>query len=183
MLRRKLAISVALALLLCSGLADAEKAEFDYAASGPYLHAAVIQTFERFVEPVSGGRVGFDIAMGARFWRYAAAELEFQAVPNWNLRGIEQSTYGITANVKGYLPVGRFQPFLLAGLGTLITEPDSRVGHTSTARFAYRLGGGVDVFVWKERALVSLSYGYTGNFDGYGYTALYWTIGYHFAGD
>jgi opacity protein-like surface antigen len=182
MLSRKLVILLGLLLLLNGGMARAADEWEDFALSGPYLHAGVVQAFEQFDRSSNSSTVGFDIALGARFWRYLAAEIEFQAVPNWEIAGVEETTYGITANLKGYWPIWRFQPYVVAGLGTIISEPDRRVGITTIARFAYRLGLGVDVFAWR-RAIVSVGYGYTGNLDDYGYTALYWRVGWHFEGD
>jgi opacity protein-like surface antigen len=175
------ALLVGLSLSLPAA-ASAEDEAQDYAESGAYLHGAVIQAFEAFDVPATNTRVGFDLALGGRFWRYLAGEVEFQAVPYWKLQGIEQSTYGITANAKGYFPIGRFQPYILAGLGTLISEPNQTVGVNTVARFAYRFGVGIDVFVWK-RAIMSVGYGYTGNLADFGYSALYWRIGYHFESD
>jgi opacity protein-like surface antigen len=179
---RTFAILLGLSLLIGSGVASAADESFDFAGSGPYLDIGVVQAWEQFDRPATNSRVGFDVAMGARFWRYLGAEIEFQAVPYWEIEGIEQSTYGITANAKGYLPIWRFQPYVLAGIGTIISEPNQTVGVNTVARLGYRFGVGTDVFVWR-RATVSVSYGYMGNLADYGYTALYWRIGWHFAGD
>jgi opacity protein-like surface antigen len=62
----------------------------------------------------------------------------------------------VTANAKGYLLTGRFQPFLLLGLGgmTARTElKDSAGGSLASQRqegFAARFGGGLDVYVTKN---------------------------------
>jgi opacity protein-like surface antigen len=76
---------------------------------------------------------------------------------------------------KGYFPTGRFQPFVLAGIGTLISEQ----GSDHIARFAYRFGGGLDVFL-TESIYLSASYRYTGNLDDFGYTNMLYLVGYHF---
>ena len=55
-----------------------------------------------------------------------------------------------TANVKGYLLTGRFQPFLLVGGGAMTAE---FTGLSATARlnnFAMRFGGGIDLYATKH---------------------------------
>jgi opacity protein-like surface antigen len=69
--------------------------------------------------------------------------------------------------------MSRYQPFILAGGGLLISQH----GTDHSLRYGYRLGLGVDVFV-TDAFYLSMSYRYTGNLDDYGYTSLLWGIGY-----
>jgi opacity protein-like surface antigen len=154
---------------------DAVADEPDYARPGPYMQVGLVQAWGQFKDPTVPSRVGINLAVGGRFIQYAAAELDFEGVPNWSIYGRETTTYAIMANGKGYFPIGRFQPFVLAGIGTLISEQ----GNDHIARFAYRFGGGLDVFL-TESIYLSASYRYTGNLDDFGYTNMLYLVGYHF---
>jgi opacity protein-like surface antigen len=63
----------------------------------------------------------------------------------------------VTANAKGYLLTGRFQPFLLFGLGGMTVEFEARDHVGAGLRvseheegFATRFGGGLDVYATKN---------------------------------
>lgn len=62
----------------------------------------------------------------------------------------------VTANAKGYLLTGRFQPFLLVGLGGMTAKVEAKdsVGAGLTSQredgFAARFGGGLDVYATKN---------------------------------
>jgi opacity protein-like surface antigen len=162
--------------LLCLEATSARAAEGpDYARPGPYLQAAGVQGFGHFGEEDVSSRPGLNLAIGGRFTRYIAAELDFEGVINWELAGRDSTTYAVMANAKAYYPIRRIQPFVLAGIGTLITEH----GNDHKARFAGRLGGGFDLFV-TDSIYLSLSYRYTGNFDNVGYSSILYGVGYHF---
>ena len=60
-------------------------------------------------------------------------------------------------------------------MGTLI----SLQGKKDVARFAYRLGAGVDLYV-SNSIYLSLAYRYTGNFDDFAYANLLFGVGYRF---
>ena len=82
-------------------------------------------------------------------------ELEFQAVT-------------FTGNLKAYLPLGRFQPFFLAGVGLGYFEFDTVWVEISDTAFAARFGGGFDFYLTDALAL-QLSSSYvlqTGDLDG-----------------
>lgn len=153
----------------------------EYVRSGPYLQAGFVQAFGDFKDLDTDPGYGLDLTVGARINRYLAAEVGYEGIFNWNIRGEDASTYALMASVKGYFPLGglgpirSIQPFALAGLGTVI----ALTGNEHVARFTYRFGGGVDVFL-TESLYLSLTARYTGNLDNFGYTNLVYGIGYHF---
>ena len=194
-LSRRAGIAAGILILVSAGIAPAqydESAEIihdapDYSRVGPYMQGGVVQAWGQFKAPnfivdkailfldPNDSRLGPNLGVGGRFHKYFAAEIDFEGVWSWTLNGVDTSTYALMLNTKGYYPIGRFQPFALAGIGTLV----SLQGNDHTARLAYRFGGGVDVFV-TESVYLSVSYRYTGNLDDFGYTNILWGIGYHF---
>ena len=159
---------------------DTERVEDDpdFFHTGPYFQAGVVQAWSQFTAPGVPdvpNNVGGDFALGARIKPYFATELDFEFIPNWQIKGLDTSTHAIMVNAKGYFPIRRFQPFILAGGGMLISQEatDYKI------RYGYRFGVGVDVFVVNSIYL-SLSYRYTGNLDDFGYTNLLWGVGYQF---
>jgi opacity protein-like surface antigen len=153
----------------------------DYWRSGPYLHAGFVQAWGHFDDPVTPRGLGMNVALGGRFTRYIAAELDYEGVYSWSIKGVDTSTYAVMANVKGYLPLGgigpikSIQPFAIGGVGFLLEQK----GKTFVSRVGYRLGGGADFFL-SESLYLSLAYRYTGNFDTFGYSNILYGIGYKF---
>ena len=58
----------------------------------------------------------------------------------------DYSMLAFTANLKGYLPLGRIQPFALVGAGLSTIWVDTQFGNKSYLGGAFRLGGGVDAY-------------------------------------
>ena len=75
---------------------------------------------------------------------------------------------------KAYFPIGRFQPFFIAGVGALNIQ-NGTLGSTD---FAYRVGGGLEMFLTRSFYLTA-SYRYTGNLDDFGYLTFLWGVGWH----
>ena len=186
-MRRIFGFSAGLFVLLsaCTALAQSDAEAQDAGATpdvpdfyriGPYFQGSVVQAWSQFKllnVPDVDNNIGFDFAIGARLHRYFAAEIDFEGLPNWQIKGLETNTNALMINVKGYFPMSRYQPFILAGGGLLISQH----GTDHSLRYGYRLGLGVDVFV-TDAFYLSMSYRYTGNLDDYGYTSLLWGIGY-----
>jgi opacity protein-like surface antigen len=97
----------------------------------------------------------------------------------------------VTANAKGYLLTGRYQPFLLIGAGAMSADIKVRdpVGLSFTAVrsesenvFAMRFGGGIDLYATKN-LVVSLEADYVypfGNLDELEYVTISWGFQYRF---
>jgi hypothetical protein len=77
------------------------------------------------------------------------------------------SFWTILGDVRGYLPLGRLQPFVLAGIGPRVQilkeASDSSVSNTQVDGTVV-LGGGVDYYL-TERILLSLDGKYNWGFD------------------
>ena len=66
------------------------------------------------------------------------------------INALKVETLRVTGNVKGYIPIGRLHPFLLAGAGFMHASGEDRVGLDVTTdgdAFAARFGGGIDVYL------------------------------------
>lgn len=95
----------------------------------------------------------------------------------------------ITANTKGYLLTGRYQPFLLVGGGVMRSEVKVReslvLGVSDVEKdseFAMRFGGGIDVYA-TENAVVTLNADYVfpfGNLSDMDYISIGWGFQYRF---
>jgi opacity protein-like surface antigen len=75
---------------------------------------------------------------------------------------IKVEPVAVTANVKGYLLTGRYQPFLLVGGGAITAKHTASEGLTGSFReneFVMRFGGGIDVYA-TENVVVSVEGGY-----------------------
>lgn len=89
-----------------------------------------------------------------------------------------------TGNPKAYLPLGRFQPFVLAGVGLGYVEFSGvdRFHRPSDTTFAARFGGGFDFYLTDALAL-QLASSYvlqTGDLDGFDYMSLIAGLQYRF---
>lgn len=105
--------------------------------------------------PDSSGGAGTHA--GYRFHRYAAAEIQFEWVKDALEDQFNESAYVVTANIKPFLPFGRFQPFALVGFGYMRApvpvgdERDFSIENGITFRF----GGGIDLYATEHWALVA----------------------------
>ncbi|MBW2716671.1 MAG: porin family protein [Deltaproteobacteria bacterium] len=183
--------------------------EPDYAETGPYLGAGAAFAWENFE---IRGRSDPDMAFGVNGWggyrlhRFLAVELQVEYLNGFDTRREFQSFlpgFGnnvaksdmeaviFTGNLKAYLPLGRFQPFVLAGMGLGYFKLDSTVSISAFPTFrssdsdtdlAVRLGGGFDFYLLETLAL-QLSSSYvlpTGDFDGFDYVSLIAGLQYRF---
>lgn len=98
---------------------------------------------------------GFNVFAGYRAHAYVSAELEFEMLPEIDIKAsgfgkfAEIETWAITGNVKAFPLTGRIQPFALVGIGALHGKLKDSVGFgldESDAGFAARFGGGLDVY-------------------------------------
>ncbi len=142
---------------------------------------------------------GFNGRGGYRCHPYVSAELQFESLANFDgsimergtpsndtARGfdLELETLVFTTNVKGHLLTGRYQPFVLLGMGFMRMESKAR-DYTSgtiipgkaaqaserTVNVALRYGAGLDFYLTKS-VVVSAEGSYlmpTGKLDGMDY--------------
>jgi opacity protein-like surface antigen len=97
----------------------------------------------------------------------------------------------VTANLKGYLLTGRYQPFLLFGGGVIQTESNLQdalapgIGISNIEKeteFAFRFGGGIDLYATKN-VVVTLDADYVmpfGNLDELDFITIGWGFQYRF---
>jgi opacity protein-like surface antigen len=87
------------------------------------------------------------------------------------------------ANAKGYLFLGRIQPYVLVGAGGLIVETKGSGLSNQEAGFAMNFAGGADIFVTDHFAINAelrwmLPVG--NRLDGFDEFSLLWGVQYHF---
>ena len=75
----------------------------------------------------------------------------------------EADSLTLTADMKGYLLIGRIQPYALAGLGFMHIDFEDKIGvpaafDFSDTFFAIRLGGGIDYY-WTENIVLDVELG------------------------
>jgi hypothetical protein len=122
-----------------------------------------------------GDSGGLNTRLGARFWKIVALEAQYE----W-MHGISASVLGVpigtykphtlTANLKLYLPISRFQPYLLGGAGVGFWKFESiypGIPTIDTTGFAGRVGLGLDLYLTEKIVLNFESAGVlnTANFD------------------
>ncbi len=177
----------------------------DYAATGPYLGVGAAfawDNFDRLGRLDPDMAYGIDAWGGYRFLSFLAAELQVEYLNGFDdhyeinllpdiINGsplllarveVEGEVVTFTGNLKAYLPLGRFQPFVLAGVGQGHVELDYGWREFSETAFAARFGGGFDLYVTDALAL-QLSSSYvlqTGDLDGLDYVSLIAGLQYRF---
>ena len=205
--------------VMCSSLAltdDAEIVEDDYARRGWLVGVAGSYAFETFEDDAEenfqksigpatdfdvDGSFGFNGRVGYRCNRRFAGEVQTEWLDGFegdltlprvdSLADVEIDPITVTANVKGFLLTGRYQPFLLLGAGAMTADVKIRnpVGLAFTGvdsetenAFAMRFGGGIDVYA-TENAVVSLEVDYVfpfGKLDDLRYVTIGWGVQYRF---
>jgi opacity protein-like surface antigen len=201
---RKVSV-IASAILTAAFSASAQDSEF--ARSGPYLGIAGSVGFytglEDEIEEIAlalgyivtadvDASLGFNARAGYRVSPWVAVELEYEHLlpADAEVEGIEFAevrTLAFTGNVKVYPLHGRFQPFVIAGLGSASQRLEDSFGagleETDTVA-AGRFGGGLDAYVTRNVAL-SLEVTYLLPFsdlneaDG-NYVSIGWGVQYRF---
>ena len=161
------------AFLLLAPMASAgerESPNLNYARNGPYFGLGFVggvytqadrETEKELaaigyvIDVDSSVAAGFYTTYGYRLNPHAAAQLHFQYLPDTDVefdgvKLLEVNTWTLTGDIKGYLPMGPFQPYVLAGLGIMHTKQKSTLGigsKASTEEFVVRLGGGIDYYL------------------------------------
>ncbi len=211
--------TAALTSLVCASFAltageDAKQDEF--ARRGWLIGVAgsyAIETFkddaesdiQKFLGPTASlsvdNSLGFNGRVGYRCHRWFSAEVEVEWLDGFKSDASGADALGplfskidfepvvVTANMKGYILTGRYQPFLLVGGGVMTAEaklqspapPGVRRSITDT-EFAMRFGGGIDFYATKN-VVVSLEADYVlpvSSLSDLDYISIGWGFQYRF---
>jgi opacity protein-like surface antigen len=210
--------SAAFAGIICSGVAltaDDEIDPEDFARRGWLIGVGgsyAIETFqddaESNLDRIIGvptrlsvdNSFGFNGRAGYRCHRRFSAEFQIEwldafesevsSVGFGEIAEIKFEPIVYTANFKGYLLTGRYQPFLLLGAGMTtvdakLTKDNVGLGLSSSQNensFTMRFGGGIDLYATKN-VVVSLQADYVrpfGNLDDLTYVSIGWGLQYRF---
>ncbi len=179
-----------LPLLLVLPAAAEPEEEPDYARDGWYVGVYTAKGFENFSpnrrnDGDDAGAWGFNARFGWRDLRYLAIEFQYEWIDDFEINGPTQKTdirfNTFTLNAKGYLPVGRFAPFLLAGAGFAQADasgtPSDRDGD-----FVSRWGGGIDFYL-TENLVFAADTTYVlprGDLDNLDYFTVSWGLQWRF---
>jgi len=152
-----------------------------FSRSGAYLGVGAtgaIHLFENEVEDQSAGFVevdespGLNARVGYRALSWLALEGQYEWVNGFDFvaakdipanpiigakstgtRLARLQSHALTANLKLLLPIWRFQPYLVAGVGAAFYEFDDKTGaglDTNETAFVGRAGVGADVYITKH---------------------------------
>ena len=154
----------------------------DYARDGFYVQVSGIFATDLFEDEIGDALLpagfeadidptfGVGARVGARFLRVLAIELDYEWLEDYdidvglvgggNLGGASLEQQTLTANLRLFAPIGRFQPYLLAGAGFQRLEldlssalPVTVTGDGTDTVFAGRVGLGFDVYLTENLAL------------------------------
>lgn len=136
----------------------------------PDLADAANQAFTTTVPVDVQSPLGFDTRFGYRFHPRFATEAQFEwlseaEIPLTATSQFQLETWTLTANAKAYILTGRYQPFILLGVGTTNFEygDEAAVGiNVEGYNFAARMGGGIDLYATRN-IVVSLDATYVIN--------------------
>jgi len=161
-----------LALTLMPGLAladedDEDETGPDYASTGIYIGAGFAMGFDQYdgnmpsIDYSPG--YGFDIVLGYRVHRFVGIEASYEYLDAIDGKSgspdVKTGLQTFSANVKGYLPIERFQPYLLGGIGTTKLTTESGPDKSTDSGLSFRAGGGLDYYLTESFALgVQASY-------------------------
>jgi opacity protein-like surface antigen len=204
---------------MCSSIAltdDTEIVEDDFARRGWFVGVAGSYAFATFEDDVESNfaktlgpavdlsvddSFGFNGRVGYRCNRRFSAEVQTEWLDGFDadltqprvdpLANVSLEPLVVTANLKGYLLTGRYQPFLLVGAGAMTVDTKVRdsvglaftgLADDSENAFAMRFGGGIDLYA-TEHVVVSLEADYVfpfGRLDDLRYVMIGWGVQYRF---
>jgi opacity protein-like surface antigen len=166
-------------ILLMAGSASAD--DDGFSRSGPYLGVGAtgaIHLFEDDVETQSAGFVevdqspGLNARVGYRVLSWLALEAQYEWVSGFDFVAAQDipanpligakskgtrlarlQSHAVTADLKLLLPIWRFQPYLIGGVGAAFYEFDDKTGaglDKDETAFVGRVGLGADVYITKH---------------------------------
>ena len=135
MIGRSVAIGVGLVLMLATA-AQAKKPNYKH--RGLYLQlngGFQVVTGGGGVQPALNGKMGIDII------DHVALEIQFDG-------SRDDERVAVTFQQRSRILTGRWQPFVVAGLGWASVTEDPGAGKESA--FAFRIGGGLDYMITRN---------------------------------
>ncbi len=178
------AIGIGFAVLCSFCFVGSVRAEADWTRSGIYLAVAGVgatdlyeDELEDAIEDQVGPGVGIDIEstggvsarVGVRFLTALAFEVHYEWISEYDVElnlggpanigkvGVEHHT--LTGNVRLNIPIGRVQPYVLAGLGFQRIETDATIAglgirdRDQSTSVAGRVGAGIEIYLTEHVAL------------------------------
>jgi opacity protein-like surface antigen len=183
-------IAAIFALALPAAAHAQAQATDDYARRGFYLGGGGTYAFENFQDT---GGIDFDDSIGAnalvgyRLFSRFATQVSFEWVEGFELDedaffDLEVETFLLTFDVKAVPLTGRFQPYLVAGVGALYAETEVLGTDFDDADFAARAGAGIDLYLTRN-IFLALEAAYvlpTGDVEDLDYVSTRWGLGFRF---
>jgi len=108
----------------------------------------VKQTTQQSVDQVATNSGG--VLASYRFWfdRHSGIEANYAFTQNtekYGLTGVDTNSHEVSGAYVFRIPMRRLTPFVLAGAGALVFDPQNFTGASSQTRAAFVYGGGADV--------------------------------------
>jgi opacity protein-like surface antigen len=142
-------LGAALALVAQAALAqDFERPGLYGAMNGVYS----VETFDDVPSSIVDNAIGVSIRGGYRFNSMLAAEMQYEYSGDFSDIGGDFAEHLWTMNGKVYLPLDRFQPYALFGMGLVVGAFDPGSNEES---FVARVGGGVDMYFNEQFGLLA----------------------------
>jgi opacity protein-like surface antigen len=163
---RLMALGLMLAVLGSTGIATAEQGPAnDFDREGLYLGAGAGYALDAWRNDLSiyptEGTWDVNLVLGYRVSKWAALDIRVEYAHDF-LKDSETSSGAITStvNVKAYplaeILDNRYQPYLTGGIGamaTIVGESGTPGLPGSTADWAFRVGGGADIYITRNWAV------------------------------
>jgi hypothetical protein len=129
---------------------DYDRAGFYLGAGGTYANADIIDALVVGApEKNLGDSFGANGRIGYRGDRYLAVELQYEWLDGF--RNLDSMS--TTLNLRWFIPFGRFQPFIVTGVGASYLESDFSQS-TWELDITGRLGGGIEFYATRNVALI-----------------------------
>jgi opacity protein-like surface antigen len=170
-------LGAALVLVAQTALAqDFERPGLYGALNGVYS----VETFDNVPSSIVDNAVGVSMRGGYRFNSMFAAEMQYEYSGDFSDIGGNFAMHLVTMNGKVYLPLDRFQPYALVGMGFGVGAFDPGSNEES---FLVRLGGGMDMYFNEQFGLLAeMTYNMATDdpIDDARYLSLGWGLFYRF---
>jgi len=160
--------------------------------SRPFVEGEAEDALPTGAEADADAGLGVNVRVGFRFHSHFAAELETEwraksdidlLLGTENRSEVELRTEKlIAANAKGYLFLGRVQPYVLIGAGVMSVELDGELPSSKDSAFSMNFAGGADIYLTEQVSFnAELRWVLpTGKLDGFDELSVLWGFQYHF---